>query len=115
MKNKILIFFLTLFSFWGISVLFANPTGVHKNCSHKVLIINSYSEDLEWNASIVKELENSLTEEHPGVSLNIGYLNCDLLQRKWQLVQLRNLLWSCWHIIPSQMDLSDLSVKSCFL
>ncbi|MFA6873410.1 MAG: hypothetical protein WCQ86_05470, partial [Bacteroidaceae bacterium] len=114
MKHKNIILFLILYFFFVVSTLSAHSSIVHKSCSHKALIINSYSEDLEWNANLVKDLEQSLRKGHPAISIKTGYLNCNSLQRKWQLVQLRNLLWSYNHIAPSQINLNDLSVKSCF-
>jgi|GEM_PF-889911 len=114
MKNKILLLFLALYSFLGMSSLSASPLIAHKVPPHRILVISSFSEDIEWNDHLIKQLELSLRKQYPKISLNIGYLNCNFLRKKWQLIQLRNILWSYSNIASSKIDLNDLSVKSCF-
>lgn len=82
----------------------------------RILIINSYGEQMTWSRNIVDSLKNTIRKAHPDWFVYSGDLKTETaVYSAAAILTLRSILWEYAERTKTTVDATDLSISSLFV
>lgn len=82
----------------------------------RILIINSYGEQITWSRSIVDSLENTIKKDHPDWLVYSGDLKTETaVYTAAATLTLRSILWGYAERTKTSVDATDMKIVSMFV